>query len=57
MRGGAERLDMHDVADSSSDNDHFPTVSLAHTYNASQTPVCVIGIAYRKGKSQLFYLK
>lgn len=54
MRGGAERLDMHDVADSPSDNDHFPPVSLAHTYNASQTPVCVIGIAYSKGKSQLF---
>lgn len=48
LRGGAERLDVHDVADSSSDNNHFPTIRLAHTHDASQTPVCVIRIACRK---------
>lgn len=52
LRGGAERLDMHDVADSSSDNNHFPTIRLAHTYDASQTPVCVIRIACRNGKKE-----
>ena len=42
---------MHDVADSSSDNDHLPTISLAHTYNATQAPVSKIRIAF-KGQEQ-----
>lgn len=50
LRVGVERLDMHDVADSSSDNDHLPTVSLAHTYNATQAPVSEICIAFKNGK-------
>lgn len=42
---------MHDVADSSSDNDHLPTIGLAHTYNATQAPVSEICIAF-KGQEQ-----
>lgn len=50
---GAERLDVHDVADSPSDDNHLPTVGLAHTNNATQAPVSVVGIAYRE-EQQLF---
>ena len=39
LRVGVERFDMYNVADSTSDNDHLPTISLAHTYNGTQTPV------------------
>lgn len=46
LRVRVERLDMHDVADSSSDNDHLPTISLAHTHNATQSPVSEICIAF-----------
>lgn len=38
---------MHDAANASSDNDHLPTVSLAHTYNASHAPVSEICIAFK----------
>lgn len=61
LRVGIERLDMHDVADSSSDNDHFPTIGLAHTYDATQAPVSEICIAFEGDRSnrarpQLVYL-
>lgn len=49
---GVERLDMHDVADSSSDNDHLPTIGLAHTYNATQAPVSEICIAFKNGETK-----
>lgn len=52
LRVGAERLDMHDVADSSSDNDHLPTICLAHTYNATQAPVSIICIAFKEREQQ-----
>lgn len=42
LRVGVERLDMHDVADSSPNNYHLPTISLAHTDNATQAPVSEI---------------
>lgn len=38
---------MHDAANASSDNDHLPTVGLAHTYNASHAPVSEICIAFK----------
>lgn len=44
---------MHDVADSSSDYDHLPTISLAHTYNATQAPVSVISIAFKEQEELL----
>lgn len=43
---------MHDVADSSSDNDHFPAVRLAHTHNATQAPVGEICIAFEEQEQQ-----
>lgn len=43
---------MHNVADSSSDNDHLPTISLAHTYNTAKTPVSEICIAFMRHKQQ-----
>lgn len=43
---------MHNVADSSSDNDHLATISLAHTYNTTQTPVREIGIAFMGREQQ-----
>lgn len=49
---GVERLDMHDVADSSSDNDHLPTISLAHAHNPTQAPVSEIGIAFKNGETK-----
>lgn len=51
---------MHDVADSSSDNDHLPTISLAHSYNATQAPVCIICITLKErekhSKTSVYYL-
>ena len=52
LRAGTERLDMHDVTDSSSDNDHLPAVSLAYPYNATQAPVSIICIAFREQEQQ-----
>lgn len=52
LRVGVERFDMHDVADSSSDNDHLPSISLAHTYNATQAPVSEICIAFKDGEAK-----
>lgn len=46
LRVGVKRLDMHDVTDSSSNNNHLPTISLAHTNNATQAPVSEICIAF-----------
>lgn len=43
---------MHDVADSSSDNDHLPTIGLTHTYNATQAPVSEICVAFKGQKQQ-----
>lgn len=45
---GAERLDVHDVADSPSDDDHLAAVSLAHTHDATQAPVGVVGVPFRE---------
>lgn len=50
---GAERLDVHDVADSTSDDDHLATVSLAHAHNATQAPVSVVSIAFKEEEQQL----
>lgn len=52
LRVGVKRLDMHNVADSSSDYNHLPTIGLAHTYNASQTPVSEICIAFMGQEQQ-----
>lgn len=43
---------MHDVADSPSDNEHLPTVSLAHTHNATQAPVSEICITFMGQEQQ-----
>lgn len=48
LRVGVERLDMHDVTDSSSDDDHLPTITFAHTHNPTQTPVSEICVSFRR---------
>lgn len=53
---GAERLDVHDVADSPSDGDHLPAVSFTHTHDPTQAPVSVVSVAFKEEEQQLFIL-
>lgn len=53
---GAERLDVHNVADSPSDDDHLPPVSLAHTHDATHAPVSVVSVACKEEEQQLSIL-
>lgn len=43
---------MHDMADSSSNDNHLPTIGLAYAHNATQSPVSEICVAYMKEVQQ-----
>lgn len=57
LRVGVERLDMHDVADSSSDNDQLPAVGFANACNSTQAPVSEICVAFRSSRAQPHLLR
>lgn len=47
-----ERFDMHNVADSSSDNCHLSTVCFTNPDNSSETPVREVCITYNRCKHE-----